>query len=112
MLRVSSLSEPSTVNVGATYDPADPSSAVPSFICPPPFGNRMTHPIRSRFPKSRSACGHCSGWAGPSAARGEAEMAETLRLKPGALEWREIDGEVVVLDTRASKYLAVRGALA
>jgi hypothetical protein len=34
-------------------------------------------------------------------------MTESLRLRPGALEWREIDGEIVALDVRRSVYLAV-----
>ncbi len=31
----------------------------------------------------------------------------TVRLNSGAVEWREVDGEVVVLDLARSKYLAV-----
>jgi hypothetical protein len=34
-------------------------------------------------------------------------MAETLRLQPGALEWREIESEIVAVDTRTAAYLAV-----
>jgi hypothetical protein len=34
-------------------------------------------------------------------------MTGKLKLRPGALEWRELDGEVVALDTRSSTYLAV-----
>jgi hypothetical protein len=34
-------------------------------------------------------------------------MGETLRLRMDALEWREIEGEVVALDLRTSVYLAV-----
>ena len=33
-------------------------------------------------------------------------MAE-LRLRHGALEWREVEGEIVALDVRTSTYLAV-----
>ena len=33
-------------------------------------------------------------------------MMDVIKLAPGRVEWREIDGEVVVLDTEASKYLA------
>jgi hypothetical protein len=34
-------------------------------------------------------------------------MAEELRLRNGALEWREIEGEVVAVDTRKSVYIAI-----
>jgi coenzyme PQQ synthesis protein D (PqqD) len=34
-------------------------------------------------------------------------VSETLRIRPGALEWRETEGEVVALDLRTSTYLAV-----
>jgi alkylhydroperoxidase/carboxymuconolactone decarboxylase family protein YurZ len=34
-------------------------------------------------------------------------MTETIRLRPGALEWREVEGEIVALDLRASTYFAV-----
>ena len=34
-------------------------------------------------------------------------MSEMLRLRPDALEWREIEGEIVAVDARASVYLAV-----
>ena len=33
-------------------------------------------------------------------------MMDVIKLAPGRVEWREIDGEVVVLDPEASKYLA------
>jgi hypothetical protein len=33
-------------------------------------------------------------------------LRETLRLKSGALDWREIDGEVVALEAEQSLYLA------
>ena len=33
-------------------------------------------------------------------------MADVIKLVSDRLEWREIDGEIVVLDTEASKYLA------
>jgi hypothetical protein len=33
-------------------------------------------------------------------------VSDEIRLAPGRLEWREIDGEIVALDTEASKYLA------
>lgn len=40
-------------------------------------------------------------------------MSDTLRIRPGAVEWREADGEVVALDLRTSTYLGVNetGAL-
>jgi hypothetical protein len=34
-------------------------------------------------------------------------MSKTLRLRPDALDWREVEGEIVALDVRASTYLAV-----
>jgi hypothetical protein len=34
-------------------------------------------------------------------------MAGELRLRNSALEWREIEGEVVAVDTRKSVYMAV-----
>jgi coenzyme PQQ synthesis protein D (PqqD) len=34
-------------------------------------------------------------------------MSNRLRLRPGALEWREVEGEIVALDLRRSVYLAV-----
>jgi hypothetical protein len=34
-------------------------------------------------------------------------MAPRMRVRSNALEWREIDGEVVALDLRRSLYLAV-----
>ena len=34
-------------------------------------------------------------------------MAPRLRVRPDALEWREIDGEIVALDLRSSLYLAI-----
>jgi hypothetical protein len=34
-------------------------------------------------------------------------MGETLRLRTDALEWRNIEGEVVAVDLRTSTYLAV-----
>ena len=33
-----------------------------------------------------------------------------LKLRSDDLEWREIDGEVVALDTRRAEYLAVDGS--
>jgi Coenzyme PQQ synthesis protein D (PqqD) len=35
------------------------------------------------------------------------EVEEVLRLRSQDLEWREIEGEVVVLDLRTSTYMAV-----
>jgi hypothetical protein len=32
---------------------------------------------------------------------------ETLRLRSDLLEWREVEGEIVALDLRTSRYLAV-----
>jgi hypothetical protein len=34
-------------------------------------------------------------------------MGDVLRLRPDAFEWREIEGEIVAVDTRDSVYLAV-----
>jgi hypothetical protein len=34
-------------------------------------------------------------------------VADSLRLRLNQLEWREVDGEVVALDLRTSRYLAV-----
>ena len=34
-------------------------------------------------------------------------MAQRLRVRPNALEWREVDGEIVALDLRRSLYLAI-----
>lgn len=34
-------------------------------------------------------------------------MAERLRLRGDHLDWREVEGEVVALDLRTSRYLAV-----
>jgi hypothetical protein len=34
-------------------------------------------------------------------------MSETLRLRSDALEWRNVEGEVVAVDTRTATYLAV-----
>lgn len=39
-------------------------------------------------------------------------MAEELRLRNGALEWREIEDEVVAVDTRKSIYIAVNHSAA
>jgi hypothetical protein len=33
-------------------------------------------------------------------------VTDEIRLASDRLEWREIDGEIVLLDTEASKYLA------
>jgi hypothetical protein len=38
------------------------------------------------------------------------EPPHTLRLRTDELEWKEIDDEIVVLDGRASNYLAASGA--
>jgi hypothetical protein len=37
---------------------------------------------------------------------GTAPDDSTLRLRPGALEWREIEGEVIALDQEDAAYLA------
>jgi coenzyme PQQ synthesis protein D (PqqD) len=34
-------------------------------------------------------------------------LSETLRLRPGALDWREVEGEVVAFELRTSTYLGV-----
>ena len=34
-------------------------------------------------------------------------MAQRLRVRADALEWREVDGEIVALDLRTSLYLAI-----
>jgi hypothetical protein len=40
-------------------------------------------------------------------------MSDKVRLRSGALEWREVEGEIVALDLRSSMYLGVNrtGAL-
>jgi hypothetical protein len=37
-------------------------------------------------------------------------MTDLLQLREHALEWREIDGEIVALETDRSVYLAANGA--
>jgi coenzyme PQQ synthesis protein D (PqqD) len=37
-------------------------------------------------------------------------MSETLRLRADALEWRDVEGEVVAVDLRTSTYLAVNAS--
>jgi hypothetical protein len=39
-----------------------------------------------------------------------AEQPKTLRLRTDELEWKQIDDEIVVLDGRASNYLAASGS--
>lgn len=34
-------------------------------------------------------------------------MSDVVRLRADRLEWREVEGEIVALDTAASEYLAV-----
>jgi len=34
-------------------------------------------------------------------------MTEQLRIRPDAVEWREVEGEIVALDLRRSLYLAI-----
>ena len=34
-------------------------------------------------------------------------MSRQLRIRPGAVEWRELEQEVVAVDTRKSVYMAV-----
>ena len=34
-------------------------------------------------------------------------MGTELKLRPGAVEWREVDGEVLALDVGAAEYLSV-----
>jgi hypothetical protein len=34
-------------------------------------------------------------------------MSKPIRLRSGALEWREVEGEIVALDVRTSTYFAV-----
>lgn len=34
-------------------------------------------------------------------------MTERLRIKKGAVEWREVEGEVVALDVGRSEYIAI-----
>jgi hypothetical protein len=43
--------------------------------------------------------------------REEAEVQE-IRLKPSELEWREVDGEVIVLEAERSLYMAANPAAA
>jgi hypothetical protein len=37
---------------------------------------------------------------------GKLSQASVLRLRPGSVEWREIDGEIVALEVESSTYLA------
>jgi hypothetical protein len=37
-------------------------------------------------------------------------MSMPLRLEPDAVEWREVDGEIVALDRVAGEYFAVTGS--
>lgn len=37
-------------------------------------------------------------------------METKLRIRPGAVEWREVDGEIVLLDVASSAYLAVNAS--
>jgi hypothetical protein len=37
-------------------------------------------------------------------------METELRIRPGSVEWREIDGEIVLLDVASSAYLAVNAS--
>lgn len=34
-------------------------------------------------------------------------MSDVVRLRPGAVEWREVEGELIALDVQASAYFAV-----
>ena len=34
-------------------------------------------------------------------------MSDVVRLKAGALEWREVEGELIALDVQSSDYFAV-----
>jgi hypothetical protein len=34
-------------------------------------------------------------------------VSDRIRLRDGAVEWRELDGEIVALDRQRSEYLAV-----
>ena len=43
-------------------------------------------------------------------ANGKEAAVEEIRLKPQELEWREIDGEVIVLESERSVYLATNPA--
>ena len=38
------------------------------------------------------------------------ETGDLIRFRPGAVSWREADGEVIVLDLRTSDYLGVNPA--
>ncbi len=38
------------------------------------------------------------------------DMADIVRLRPGALTWREVEGEVVAVDVRTSTYIAINKA--
>jgi hypothetical protein len=33
--------------------------------------------------------------------------AAAIRLRPGSVEWREVEGEVIAVDVRTSEYLAI-----
>lgn len=39
-------------------------------------------------------------------------MSERVRLRPGAVEWREVDGELIALDLGSSTYFAVNSTAA
>jgi len=41
---------------------------------------------------------------------GGGRMSETIRLRGDAVEWREVDGEIVALDRPAGEYVAVTGS--
>ena len=36
--------------------------------------------------------------------------AESLKLRSGRLEWRELEGEIVALDVGSSNYIAIQGS--
>ncbi len=37
-------------------------------------------------------------------------MSEQLRVRPEAIEWRQLEGEIVALDLRRSLYLAINAS--
>lgn len=37
-------------------------------------------------------------------------MSERYTLRPGRVEWRQVEGEIVALDVEASEYLAVNSS--
>ncbi len=47
---------------------------------------------------------------GEQAAERPADQPAELRLRPGAVSWREVDGEVILLDLQTSDYSGVNAS--